>query len=164
MHDPARPVARLARHRRRDPSPGLAAVAGCRRGEHQRARIRVPFEVARRGYAVGSAVLEAVLPAHDGPTATVPVSLDDTGPVEHDGVAAKPAIIEQLAAALELIARHEPARIAPLGGDCAVSVAPFSALAHRYRDDLAIVWIDSHPDVGTPASEYPGFHAMAVAA
>jgi arginase len=26
------------------------------------------------------------------------------------------------------------------------------------------VWIDSHPDIGTPASEYPGFHAMAVAA
>ena len=28
-----------------------------------------PFEVARRGYAVGSAVLRAVLPEHDGPTA-----------------------------------------------------------------------------------------------
>jgi arginase len=26
------------------------------------------------------------------------------------------------------------------------------------------VWIDSHPDIGTPASQYPGFHAMAVAA
>ncbi len=26
-----------------------------------------PFDVARRGYAVGSAVLEAVLPPHDGP-------------------------------------------------------------------------------------------------
>jgi arginase len=29
---------------------------------------------------------------------------------------------------------------------------------------LAILWIDSHPDIGTPASAYPGFHAMAVAA
>ena len=28
-----------------------------------------PFDVARRGYAVGSAVLQAVLPPHDGPTA-----------------------------------------------------------------------------------------------
>jgi arginase len=43
-------------------------------------------------------------------------------------------------------------------------VAPFSWLAHRYGDDLAILWIDFHPDIGTPASEYPGFHAMAVAA
>ncbi|MFL5882110.1 MAG: arginase family protein [Actinomycetes bacterium] len=41
---------------------------------------------------------------------------------------------------------------------------PFSELARRYGDDLAIVWIDSHPDVGTPASQYPGFQAMAAAA
>ena len=45
-----------------------------------------------------------------------------------------------------------------------MSVAPFSALADRYGDDLAILWIDSHPDVGTGASEYPGYHAMAVSA
>ena len=45
-----------------------------------------------------------------------------------------------------------------------MSVAPFSELARRYGDDLAILWIDSHPDVGTPKSEYPGYHAMAVAA
>jgi arginase len=44
-----------------------------------------------------------------------------------------------------------------------VSVAPFSELTRRYGDDLAIVWIDAHPDVGTPKSEYPGYHAMAVA-
>jgi hypothetical protein len=31
----------------------------------------VPFEEARRGYAVGAAVLNAVLPAHSGPTALV---------------------------------------------------------------------------------------------
>ncbi|MFL6250117.1 MAG: arginase family protein [Actinomycetes bacterium] len=36
-------------------------------------------------------------------------------------------------------------------------------MARRYGDDLAIVWIDSHPDVGTPASQYPGFQAMAAA-
>jgi arginase len=45
-----------------------------------------------------------------------------------------------------------------------VSVAPFSALADRYGDDLAIIWIDSHPDVGTGDSGYPGYHAMAVSA
>jgi arginase len=36
-------------------------------------------------------------------------------------------------------------------------------LAARYGDDLAILW-NSHPDIGTPASGYPGYHAMAVAA
>jgi arginase len=63
-----------------------------------------------------------------------------------------------------VIEHHAPARIATLGGECAVSVAPFSWLAHRHGDEVAILWIDSHPDIGTPASEYPGFHAMAVAA
>lgn len=37
----------------------------------------LPFDVARRGYAVGSTVLGAVLPAHDGPTATAPVGVGD---------------------------------------------------------------------------------------
>jgi len=27
----------------------------------------------------------------------------------------------------------------------------------------AVLWIDSHPDVGTPASKYSGYHAMAIA-
>ena len=39
----------------------------------------------------------------------------------------------------------------------------FRALAQRYGDDLAVVWIDSHPDVATPSSAYDGYHAMAVA-
>lgn len=38
-----------------------------------------PFDVARRGYAVSSAVLAAVLPAHDGLTAAAPVAMDDAG-------------------------------------------------------------------------------------
>jgi arginase len=123
-----------------------------------------PFEVGRRGYAVGSAVLAAVLPANQGPTVAAPVAMDDTGLELADGIEAKQVILTQLAQALEVIREHDPVRIVTLGGECAVSVAPFSALARRYRDDLAIVWIDSHPDIGTPASQYPGFHAMAVAA
>ena len=123
-----------------------------------------PFDVARRGYAVGSAILEAILPPHHGPTATAPVALTDEGLELRDGIEAKEAILKQLAGALDTIREHSPARITTLGGECAVSVAPFSELASRYRDDLAILWIDSHPDVGTPKSQYPGFHAMAVAA
>lgn len=120
--------------------------------------------MARRGYAVGSAVLAAVLPVHDGPTAAVPVAMDDAGLEERDGIEAKDTVLKQLGLALETIRRHDPARIVTLGGECAVSVAPFAELAHRYGDDLAIVWIDSHPDIGTPRNRYPGFHAMAVAA
>ncbi|WP_046732086.1 arginase family protein [Streptomyces humi] len=123
-----------------------------------------PLGIARRGYAVGTTVLEAVLPPHQGPTATVPVTMSDDGLEERDGVEAKAVVLKQLASALEVIRRHDPARITTLGGECAVSVAPFAALAHRYGDDLAVIWIDSHPDIGTPDSAYKGYHAMAVAA
>jgi len=123
-----------------------------------------PFDVARRGYAVGSAVLDAILPPHAGPTASAPVTMGDEGLELVDGVEAKAVLVDQLARALAVIEQHDPARIATLGGECAVSVAPFSALARRYGDELAVVWIDSHPDIGTPASAYPGWHAMAVSA
>jgi arginase len=123
-----------------------------------------PFDIARRGYSVGSAVLDAILPPHEGPTTTAPVSLGDEGLDLVDGVEAKTVLFDQLAGALRMIEQHDPARIATLGGECAVSVAPFATLARRYGDDLAILWIDSHPDIGTPASAYPGWHAMAVAA
>ena len=68
-----------------------------------------PSDVARRGYAVGSAVLEAVLPPHDGPTVTVPVAMSDDGLAERDGVEAKTVILDQLARALEVIGQHDPA-------------------------------------------------------
>ena len=38
-----------------------------------------PSEVARRGYVVGSRVLDAVLPEHSGPTASVAADMDDEG-------------------------------------------------------------------------------------
>jgi arginase len=123
-----------------------------------------PFDIGRRGYAVGSTVLAAVLPPHDGPTATVPVTMSDEGTEIRDGVEAKTVVVKQLADALNVIRQYDPARITTLGGECSVSVAPFAALAQRYGDDLAIIWIDSHPDIGTGDSEYPGYHAMAVSA
>jgi len=58
--------------------------------------------------------------------------MTDEGLAEHDGVEAKTVLIEQLARALEIIRQLNPARIATLGGECTVSVAPFSALADRY--------------------------------
>jgi hypothetical protein len=74
-----------------------------------------PFDVARRGYAVGSAVLEAVLPPHDGPTATVPVTMSDDGLAERDGIEAKTVILAQLARPRG----HRPVRPGPWLGRAA---------------------------------------------
>lgn len=123
-----------------------------------------PFPVARRSYMVGTRVLQAVLSEHDGPTAIVPVPTGDEDLDERDGIEAKTAVLAQLTSALDLIRDHDPARITTLGGDCGVSLAPFSALVDRYRDDIAVLWIDSHPDMGTGATAYSGHHAMIVSA
>jgi arginase len=142
--------------------PQLARVFEGRQHEDD-VHVAVPLDEARRGYVVGAAVLNAVLPAHAGPTALVPVESGDVGLGKQDGIEAKEAVVAQLAGALEVIDRHHPQRILTLGGECSVSVAPFSWLAERYGDELAALWIDSHPDIGTPASHYSGYHAMAVA-
>ncbi|MFF2840549.1 arginase family protein [Paenarthrobacter sp. NPDC057981] len=123
-----------------------------------------PFETARRGYAVGTQVLQAVLPAHDGPTDFVPVTLSDEGLEKRDGIEAKTAVLAQLDAAFAILRKHNAERITTFGGDCGVSLAPFSALIEKYGESLAILWIDSHPDMGTGESAYPGYHAMVVSA
>jgi hypothetical protein len=55
-----------------------------------------PFDIARRGYSVGTKVLQAVLPEHDGPTAIVPVEMGDIGLEERDGIEAKAVVLQQL--------------------------------------------------------------------
>jgi len=121
----------------------------------------VPLTQARRGYAVGSRVLDAILPPHEGPTEVVPVPWDDAEGTTN-GVESRTAVIDSLDAALTALARHDAEQVLTLGGECSVSVAPFSSLAARYGDDVAVVWIDSHPDVDTPETGYDGYHAMAV--
>ena len=100
-----------------------------------------PFEIARRGYVFGARVLQAVLPDHDGPTEFVPVEMGHAGLGVRDGIEAKNVVLDQLRAALRLIADHRPSRITTLGGECSVSMAPFAALIDRYGDDLAILVI-----------------------
>jgi arginase len=71
-------------------------------------------------------VLQAVLPEHDGPTAIVPIEMGDIGLEERDGIEAKSVVLQQLRSALAIISEHEPARITTVGGECSVSMAPFS--------------------------------------
>ena len=124
----------------------------------------LPADQARLGYTVGAKVIKAMLPPHAGPTETVPVLMDIPDDEVSGGIENRAVVLAHLRSALDIIDRHYPKRIFTVGGDCSVSVAPFSWLAGRYGSDLAMVWIDSHPDVGTPESDYPGYHAMAVSA
>ena len=130
----------------------------------------LPVQVARRGYVAGARALAALLPPAVGPTEVVPVPLDElAGPDGPEGstsgIESRSAILAGIDAALERIGAHpQVERILTIGGECSVSVAPFSHLAARYGEDLALVWVDSHPDTDTPDTGYDGFHAMAVTA
>jgi arginase len=123
-----------------------------------------PYDIARRGYTVGTRVLRAILPEHEGPTVEVPVEMSDVGLAEQDGIEAKDLVLRQLDAALRIIDDYAPERITTIGGECSTSMAAFSALAARYGDDFAVLWIDSHPDMDTGETEYAGYHAMVVSA
>ncbi len=118
---------------------------------------------AAQGYVIGAQLLAWLAPAANCPSATVPVSLDAADTATENGVFAYAAVKRQLRAALDIIAVHRPERIVTLGGECSVSVAPFSFLAAKYPDDLAILWFDAHPDLRLPHEDYAGFHAMSLA-
>ena len=45
-----------------------------------------------------------------------------------------------------------------------VTSVPFTYLANKYKDDVAMIWIDAHPDITLPGDVYPAYHAMAVTA
>jgi arginase len=83
-------------------------------------------------------VLIAVLPEHDGPTAIVPVEMGDIRLEERDGIEAKAVVLQQLRSALAIISEYEPARITTIGGECSVSMAPFSYLINKHGTNLAI--------------------------
>lgn len=64
---------------------------------------------------------------------------------------------------MELLEKQNPDKILTLGGECSVSVLPFSYLGHKYKGDVVVVWIDAHKDLNLPGDSYEGYHAMALA-
>ena len=132
-----------------------------------------PSEAAK-GYVLGAQILNLLvsnLNANlDKNTAFVPISVDYESDksgkrLVQDGIIDKFILQEQTKKAFELLRAKNPAKILTLGGECAVSVAPFSYLAEKYKDEVAMIWIDAHPDLGVAGDDfYKGYHAMAVSA
>lgn len=119
---------------------------------------------ASRGYILGAYMLNFLAPETKDKTVIVPVS-DNINRVEENGILGYKEILKQTKEALKLIEKEDPDKIIILGGDCSVSVAPFTYLASKYNNDIAMVWIDAHPDITLPNDKtYNGYHAMAVTA
>lgn len=119
---------------------------------------------ASRGYYLGAQLLNFLAPKGTQKTIEVPVSLDINDRETEKGISAYRVILKQTQVALDMVKENNPERIVTLGGDCAVSVVPFTYLAEKYPDDVAIIWIDAHPDVTLPYDDYKGYHAMALTA
>ena len=119
---------------------------------------------ASRGYYLGAQLLNYLAPNTDQETFTVPVSMEITDREITDGVTDRDALLKQTKVALEMLNAINPDRIVTLGGECSVSVVPFTYLANKYKNDVAMIWIDAHPDITLPGDIYSGYHAMAVTA
>ena len=111
-------------------------------------------------YHFGAQLLAWLAPAASGPAATVEV-VEPNGsklPVE-DGIVARSVLLRQLNSAEQILSKEAPDKVVVLGGDCLVDLAPFAYLNERYEGDLAILWVDAHPDVMTPRQSAHA-HAM----
>lgn len=124
----------------------------------------LPPDDASRGYYLGAHLLNFLAPGNGQKTVAVPVSLDISDRATEKGINSYRAILKQTKEALQILNENNPDRIVTLGGDCAVSVVPFTYLAGKYPGDVALVWIDAHPDINLPYDSYEGYHAMALTA
>lgn len=123
-----------------------------------------PADEVSRGYYLGSMLLEFLAPRTIHETFRVPVSTEIATRNETDGVLDREILVLQTKAALETLRIANPDKVVTLGGECSVSVPVFTYLAAKNIDDVAVVWIDAHPDITLPGDDYNGYHAMALTA
>ena len=124
----------------------------------------IPANDASKGYYLGAKLLNMLAPETNQEIIEIPISLDIKDRKIENGINSYQVILNQTKSALDTIKENNPDKIVTLGGDCSVSVVPFTYLAKKYQNDIAIIWIDAHPDITLPYDEYPGYHAMALTA
>ena len=124
----------------------------------------IPANDASKGYYLGAKLLNMLAPETNQEIIEIPISLDIKDRKIENGINSYQVILNQTKSALDTIKENNPDKIVTLGGDCSVSVVPFTYLAKKYQNDIFIIWIDAHPDITLPYDEYTGYHAMAVTA
>lgn len=118
---------------------------------------------ASLGYMAGARILDALLPRVQDEVMRVPVRTEVSKRTLQDGVYDRNVVARQCTDALKLIRIVSPDTIVTLGGECSVSVPPFAYLAAKYGpEEVAVLWLDAHPDITLPGDPYAGYHAMAL--
>ena len=90
--------------------------------------------------SLGSSILDLIVPSEGYVRAKVPIDMEWGGRVSTDGVLDKDIIMKQLEATFTILDEHGPDRVLVLGGECAVSVAPFTWMAGRLDGYVAMIW------------------------
>lgn len=114
-------------------------------------------------YHFGAEMLAWLAPETVMPTEKVAVTTPDTKTENEKGIRGRHHLMSDLDNASALIRKHNPDRIAVLGGDCLIDLEPFAWLSKRWGEGLGILWVDTHPDVMTPA-QYENAHAHVLGA
>lgn len=134
----------------------------------------LPEKEIAQGYYLGAQILNLIVdsinPNLKNNEAIVPIEkefyLDQKTKkrIVEEGIVDKKIIQKQTAAAFEILNQKQPQKVLTLGGECSVSIAPFSYLISKNKD-VGLVWLDAHPDLGVPYDDfYQAYHAMAVSA
>jgi arginase len=90
----------------------------------------------------------------------IPVPEEERLQISH-GILGYGAIVSQLVRVKETIEQANPKSIMVIGGDCGVELAPVSFMNRVHGGNLALVWLDAHSDLNTPASSpSKHFHGM----
>lgn len=81
------------------------------------------------------------------------------------GILGRASILKNTRQALDKLNTVKPDRIFMIAGTCGSEIAPLGYLNQHYRGDLAVLWLDAHPDLNTPQSSPSGhFHGMVLRA
>ena len=122
-------------------------------------------EDSSRGYFLGAQLLNMLASKNASQeTFEVPISMDISKREIKNGIMDYDFILNQSKEALKILEKNNPDKIIVFGGECSVSVIPFTFLNKKYNNDIAIIWIDAHPDITLPNDSYSGYHAMALTA
>lgn len=102
----------------------------------------------------GAAAIAGDLPRSSTTVLDVPMEAGEALGTGIHRLSALQRIREQIAASLD--SHDDP--VLTVGGDCGIALEPIARAARR-TPSLAVVWMDAHPDLNTPASSASGAFA-----
>lgn len=111
-------------------------------------------------YRLGAEILTTIAPEnYEQDSATVRIPDQPAKLEKENGVFGQSIVKQNVIDTAEVIQKYHPNKIITLGGNCLVSQAPVDYLNGYYDGNLAVIWVDAHPDISTPEMFY-NEHAM----